>query len=232
MVLRPLLWMLSLFFPARFLKIPGTVHVKVKRKDDADVVKYLPPSLLTKENGAVRNLQSSKKQNQSLVVFSHGLTGTGEENSIFCTSLAKKGYVVASVHHRGGSSCRVPLPNGTCKYYERLPRGEDYDPRDRLEQLHVRAKEFLYCCSWLMGEEIDGKYNRAQAEVMVQLMVMSSVILFWIKYDRTSMSKILLLLDSAVGRRQLHSQQHGNLPNSNVQYCLILGCTSIIARRA
>lgn len=94
MVLRPLLWMLSLFFPARFLKIPGTVHVK--RKDDADVVKYLPPSLLTKENGAVRNLQSSKKQNQSLVVFSHGLTGTGEENSIFCTSLAKKGYVVAS----------------------------------------------------------------------------------------------------------------------------------------
>jgi len=81
MVLRPLLWMLSLFFPARFLKIPGTVHVK--RKDDADVVKYLPPSLLTKENGAVRNLQSSKKQNQSLVVFSHGLTGTGEENSIF-----------------------------------------------------------------------------------------------------------------------------------------------------
>ncbi|KAL7531766.1 hypothetical protein ACHAXR_005426, partial [Thalassiosira sp. AJA248-18] len=90
---------------------------------------------------------------QPLVVFSHGLTGTGEENSIFCTSLAKRGYVVASIHHRDGSSSRVPLPDGTCRYYEHMPSGENYNPRHRLEQVQARAKEFLYSCSWMMGEE-------------------------------------------------------------------------------
>ena len=51
------------------------------------------------------------------------------------------------------------MPDGTCKYYEFLPAGDDYDPRHRLEQLRSRAKEFLYTCSWLMGEESDDDYN-------------------------------------------------------------------------
>jgi len=42
-------------------------------------------------------------------LFSHGLTGTGEENTILCMEWAKHGYIVVSVHHTDGSSCCVPL---------------------------------------------------------------------------------------------------------------------------
>lgn len=132
-VLRPLMWLISLFAPPRYLKIPETVQVT---KDSP--VRYVPP---TKK-------QSGK---QSLVVFSHGLTGTGEENSVFCTSLAKRGYVVACIHHRDGSSARVPMPDGTCMFYEHHPTDDDYQPKRRLDQVKVRAKEMLTTCHWLLG---------------------------------------------------------------------------------
>lgn len=147
---RPICWLLSLVFPVRYLTIPGTTHVR--SKDDASVVKYAPPIALQNENATTKE-DDEKNEKQKLCLFSHGLTGTGEENSVFCTALAKRGYVVASIHHRDGSSCRVPLSDGTCRYYEHMPSGDDYNPRDRLEQVHTRAKELLYTCSWLMGEE-------------------------------------------------------------------------------
>mmetsp|Transcript_644 Transcript_644/g.1389 ORF Transcript_644/g.1389 Transcript_644/m.1389 type:complete len:445 (-) Transcript_644:179-1513(-) len=153
-ILRPFFWLLSLLSPVRFLKIPGTVHVK--KEDDVSVVEYVPPSSLAMNDGLKEGGPSQQQKTQSLVVFSHGLTGTGEENSIFCASLAKRGYVVASIHHRDGSSCRVPMPDGSCRYYEHLPTGDEYDPSFRLEQIQARAKEFLYSCSWLMGEKANG----------------------------------------------------------------------------
>jgi len=154
-ILRPFLWLLSLVLPARYLKIPGTVQLKSRNRNDASAVKYAPPSLLAmtdgsrREGGGEANAES-KRRRQRLVVFSHGLTGTGEENSIYCTALAKRGYVVASIHHRDGSSCRVPMPDGSCQYYRHMPTGEDYDPNHRLEQVRARAEEFLYCCTWLV----------------------------------------------------------------------------------
>ena len=153
-ILRPLLWLVSLIFPARFLIIPDTVHV---RKDNVELVKYVSPSelLMDNDNDSNKNTNTKTKKNkstQSLVMFSHGLTGTGEENSIFCTSLAKRGHVVASIHHRDGSSSRVPLADGTCLYYKHLPTGDEYNPHDRLEQVHFRAHELLYATSWMMGE--------------------------------------------------------------------------------
>lgn len=147
-ILRPLMWMVSLFFPARFLKIPDTALVTTTTTTTADSpVRYSP----------LNNNNETERSHQSLVMFSHGLTGTGEENALFCTALAKRGYVVACIHHRDGSSSRVPMPDGTCKYYEHLPSGDDYSPSHRLEQVSYRAKEFLYATKWLLGEERGGE---------------------------------------------------------------------------
>jgi platelet-activating factor acetylhydrolase len=143
-VLRPLMWVISLIFPVRFLKIPNTALVT-----EDSPVRYFPTNIKINES----------KIKQSLVMFSHGLTGTGEENAIFCTALAKQGYVVACIHHRDGSSSRVPMPDGSCKFYEHLPSGDDYSPRFRLKQVQYRAEEFLYATKWLLGEERGGEYD-------------------------------------------------------------------------
>ena len=64
-----------------------------------------------KEEGDDVDVDDGMKK-QTLVLFSHGLTGTGEENSIFCAALAKRGYVVAWIHHRNRSSNQAPLHDG------------------------------------------------------------------------------------------------------------------------
>ena len=152
--LRPLLWFFSFLAPIRYLKIPYTAHVT--DADGARALNYIPPSSLRmrmavssgdekKDNG-----DDEVMQKQRLVLFSHGLTGTGEENSIFCSSLAKRGYVVASIHHRDGSSNQVQLHDGSRLYYKHFPSGDAFDPRDRLQQVQIRAKEMLQCRSWLV----------------------------------------------------------------------------------
>ncbi|KAL3796793.1 hypothetical protein HJC23_010940 [Cyclotella cryptica] len=148
-VVRPFIWMISLIFPARYLKIPETVLA-----NNNSSVKYLPPS----------SLSTNKTHKQRLVVFSHGLTGTGEENSIFCTCLAKRGYVVASIHHRDGSSSRVPMPDGSCKFYQHFPIGSEYDPQNRLDQVHVRANEMLNTCDWLLKSNDDDEQTEYYIE--------------------------------------------------------------------
>mmetsp|Transcript_28215 Transcript_28215/g.67236 ORF Transcript_28215/g.67236 Transcript_28215/m.67236 type:complete len:408 (+) Transcript_28215:194-1417(+) len=137
-VIRPIVWFFSIFFPARFFRIPHTTLLKIKGRTSVD---YAHPSTFSEE------------KKQELIVFSHGLTGSGDEHSILGAALAKQGYIVAIVHHRDGSSSRVPMPDGTCKYYEHLPNGDDYDPKHRLEQVHRRTKEFLFTCDWLLGDE-------------------------------------------------------------------------------
>jgi hypothetical protein len=103
-----------------------------------------------KEEGADVDVDDGMKK-QTLVLFSHGLTGTGEENSIFCAALAKRGYVVAWIHHRDRSSNQAPLHDRGSLYYKHFPSNDDFDPRDRLRQVNVRAKEMLQCTSWLVG---------------------------------------------------------------------------------
>eukprot|EP00956_Cyclotella_meneghiniana_P035462 scaffold115205_cov57-Cyclotella_meneghiniana.AAC.1 len=145
-IYRPLAWMISLVFPARFLKIPHTALVNDYQQP---AISYSPLTTAQLDN------DKAASAGQSLVVFSHGLTGTGEENALFCTALAKRGYVVACIHHRDGSSSRVPMPDGTCKFYDHLPSGEDYNPVHRLEQVSYRAREFLYATNWLLGETVE-----------------------------------------------------------------------------
>ncbi|KAL7509813.1 hypothetical protein ACHAXN_006764 [Cyclotella atomus] len=161
-VVRPFIWMLSLFLPPRYLKIPETALVTKNAP-----AKYLPPSAL--------KLNKVGKTKQRLVIFSHGLTGTGEENSIFCTSLAKKGYVVASLHHRDGSSSRVPMPDGSCKFYEHFPSGEDYNPQDRLDQVKVRSSEMLDGCDWLLSLSSDKNTSDSEHELQEQYPVLKEI---------------------------------------------------------
>jgi platelet-activating factor acetylhydrolase len=112
---------------------------------DDSTVQYLPPSAL--------KLNKVGKTKQRLVIFSHRLAATGEENSIFCTALAKKGYVVASVLHRDGSASIAQLPDGSWKYIDNIPRwcaAQKY-----CEQVQFRANEFLDACDWLLNLSSD-----------------------------------------------------------------------------
>jgi platelet-activating factor acetylhydrolase len=181
-ILRPLLWLASFLLPARYMGVPGTVLVD--GADDAREARYAPPSSLRARvggggadgdgygdegvgvgvgvgggvGGGGGGDDDPAAKRQRLVLFSHGLTGTGEENTIFCASLAKRGYVVASIHHRDGSSCRAPSfrQGGDCTYYAHFPAGEGFDPRNRLRQVRVRAGEMLRCLSWLLGGDGEG----------------------------------------------------------------------------
>ena len=76
----------------------------------------------------------------------------GQEISILCASLARRGNVGASIHHWDGSSCRAPshVVGNDCTYYAHLPPAHG-GPGDRLRQVHVRAGEFLKARLWLVG---------------------------------------------------------------------------------
>jgi len=77
-----------------------------------------------------------------LVIFSHGLTGTGEENSMLLASIASHGFVVASIHHTDGSSCVVTDGAGQVLWYKH-PDPENYSINFREEQLNHRVKEMM-----------------------------------------------------------------------------------------
>jgi hypothetical protein len=126
------------------MAIPGTVHVR--DEEEARAARYRAPSSAASTGGDV-NVDGRRRRGQGgrLVLFSHGLTGTGEENSIFCASLARGGYVGASIHHRDGSTCRAPshVVGNDCTYYAHLPTGDDYDPKYRLRHVHVKSNTFF-----------------------------------------------------------------------------------------
>ena len=74
------------------------------------------------------------------IVFSHGLTGTGEEHGAMFAAWAKKGIVVVTCHHTDGSSSRVPLPGGDV-WYDHGPSFSDYDRTFRPRQISKRAED-------------------------------------------------------------------------------------------
>jgi len=81
-------------------------------------------------------------QKLPLVIFSHGLTGTGEENTMLLASIAAHGFVVASIHHTDSSSCYVQTGDGTEIWYEH-PDTQNYSIRFREDQLDHRVKEMM-----------------------------------------------------------------------------------------
>lgn len=92
--------------------------------------------------GVYQDIPCVKDKKLPLIVFSHGLTGTGQENSVLAKGWAQRGFVVALVHHTDGSSCRVELADGSVKYFEHSP-SSPYDPEFRPKQIKIRAKDML-----------------------------------------------------------------------------------------
>ncbi|KAF4737319.1 Platelet-activating factor acetylhydrolase, partial [Perkinsus olseni] len=95
-----------------------------------------------------------------LVVFSHGLTGNGDENAMLCSALTREivgGAIVAEVHHQDGSACEAVDEYGHKIPYIPDPIGSP-DPRDlRPKQVRQRANEMNsvieYLCAIGSGEE-------------------------------------------------------------------------------
>lgn len=124
-IIKPVLHLVSLALPITWLRLPGVYQ---------------------------GSEPSTAEEKYPLVIFSHGLTGTGQENSALCASWAKEGMVVASVWHTDGSSCRVTLADGTIRYYESPPPNNRYDPNFRPRQVQQRADELFQVRNFLLEE--------------------------------------------------------------------------------
>lgn len=89
-----------------------------------------------------------------LVVFSHGLSGTGQENLLLLAAWARAGFCVVAVHHTDGSSCRVVVDNNNNNneeelYYQHGPQFANYDPTFRPKQIERRVKEMKQAVDFL-----------------------------------------------------------------------------------
>ena len=82
-----------------------------------------------------------------LLVFSHGLIGSGEEQSATFAALARQGITVFAITHKDGSAAMTRYPNGNggtvLGHYELPPNqlGEAYPPDYRVNQIEQRADE-------------------------------------------------------------------------------------------
>eukprot|EP00035_Acanthoeca_spectabilis_P026049 m.461072 g.461072 ORF g.461072 m.461072 type:complete len:387 (+) comp22200_c0_seq1:158-1318(+) len=92
-----------------------------------------------------------------VVVFSHGLTGTGEEQATLFTAWARAGWVVAVVHHTEGSSSRAVLPGGNELYYQHPPgmngRPGVYPPDYRTVQVERRQAELTSLVQYIVDDK-------------------------------------------------------------------------------
>ena len=104
------------FLPISYGKLPhchrdAPIAKSVKREED------------------VKERRDEVGEGWPLVLFSHGLTGVGEEHSNMAADWARAGFVVAFVHHCDGSSSRAVNAKGEEMYYE-FPPGMRGDTRD------------------------------------------------------------------------------------------------------
>jgi predicted esterase len=78
-----------------------------------------------------------------LIMFSHGLTGSGEEHALMFARWAQMGYVVASVHHCDGSSAKAPQQGGDSPLLYDHPDLSKYDKEFRPRQIQKRESELF-----------------------------------------------------------------------------------------
>lgn len=89
-----------------------------------------------------------------LILYSHGLTGSGEEHGLMFTHWAQRGYVVASLQHCDGSSCRVLREDGAHIYYD-WPDMKQYDPTFRPNQVERREAELQELRAYILGNNAE-----------------------------------------------------------------------------
>lgn len=101
-------------------------------------------------------------ENLPLVIFTHGLKGTGEEITMLLASIAAHGFVVASIHHTDGSSCFVRTGDGKDIWYMH-PDPKNYSIRFREEQLDRRVQEMMEVKNVLKKHpDFEGRINESQ----------------------------------------------------------------------
>ncbi|KAF4750609.1 Platelet-activating factor acetylhydrolase, partial [Perkinsus olseni] len=126
------------------------------------IVAYVLPSRLfvPKLSSTYDCVEPVEEGSLPLVVFSHGLTGNGDENAMLCSALTREivgGAIVAEFHHQDGSACEAVDEDGHEIPYIPDPIGSP-DPRDlRPKQVRQRANEMKsvieYLCAIGSGEE-------------------------------------------------------------------------------
>lgn len=144
-IVRPVVYLSSFFLPMSWLRIPG-------------VFQEAPYQ------------ESEGKEKRPVVVFSHGLTGTGQENAVLLSAWAKRGFVVAAIHHTDGSSGCVQLADGATKYYQHGPSYKNYDPAFRPNQVTHRAEEVFQTCQFLRGA---GRWSRMGLDLDLDRVVLA-----------------------------------------------------------
>lgn len=114
------------------------------------LISYMLPMKWLRLPGVFRDSPPRSPGQYPLVIFSHGLTGTGQENAALCASWAKEGMVVVGVWHTDGSSSHVPLADGTKRYYESPPPITQYDAHFRPRQVQKRAEELFQARQFML----------------------------------------------------------------------------------
>jgi len=101
-----------------------------------------------------------------LIIWSHGLSGTGEEHGLFAARLATEGYVVALMHHTDGSSSKVTTADGRTIYFQH-PDWNNYDEAYRQKGAEHRAKEVENVRQMLLSGEAGEDLQAACDETRV-----------------------------------------------------------------
>lgn len=104
-------------------------------------------------DATVKPLEEGEKT-YPLLIFSHGLSGTGDEHGLMGATLALRGYVVAFPHHSDLSSslCDVIVP-GSSKVQHKLYKHPDFHNYD----LDLRQGQ----CEW-RADEVEEVRRRGQ----------------------------------------------------------------------
>jgi len=97
-------------------------------------------------------LSGASGQRRPLIFYSHGLTGSGEEHGLMFTHWAQRGYIVASIQHCDGSSCKVHRSDGEHIYYD-WPDMKNYDSNFRPNQVQRREEELQELRRFILEEK-------------------------------------------------------------------------------
>lgn len=89
----------------------------------------------------------------SLLVFSHGLTGTGEEHALMFAHWAQRGFVVACIHHCDGSSHSVYKGSNDRILYHHPPDLSNYDYDFRPNQVIKRESEIHEMLQYILHDK-------------------------------------------------------------------------------
>lgn len=165
--IQPFLFLLADVLPMGWLRIPGLYQ-------DAKPLKELAKDKSADVSDNTTDTEARTKR-YPLIIFSHGLTGTGQENAALCAAWAKRGFVVAAVHHTDGSSCRVQQADGSVLFYDHVTSYDKYDINFRPRQIQQRSNELMQTFNSIL------KATKTTRRIIMMMMLMIPFHWIWLK---------------------------------------------------